>query len=453
ADADNLLNIIWYRVIVDFKAKSPRTEEEKILNPKIPRPIPITTETKKSTKWFELDITKIYPGYIDGFLGYSSKLSEQDKEELRNNKGRNFHAKRSIHEKITTTQFSENRTYTVKLDEDKDGFVDSEMVYHYTSNTIETHAEITKDTYIATENLVKILEENDIKDIDLFLATPDEEIRRELKYFQKYTEFTSINTSNQYVYEDIQFHDYEYGENEYGELGNELVEIRQYKDNFIDKHSIYDISDKVRIGSEADEQGELTYTGNSTLTINNTDYNTELSIRSEGVTLFTVMNVSQINWDVPTWGPDNVPIRFDTLTTGRNIVKEYSGAVDENGDVNDLPFRYENGSSTTESLFDKTITISIANRYSLYHDYLRSTDSIYDLTEFIVKGIFITPKEGVYYSSQKKDYDVARPQFESGFDYGANRQKIIRLTMEQKHKDITCYMIVTRMDFTKLYLY
>ena len=153
------------------------------------------------------------------------------------------------------------------------------------------------------------------------------------------------------------------------------------------------------------------------------------------------MNVSQINWDVPTWGPDNVPIRFDTLTTERNIVKKYSGAVDESGDVNDLPFIYKFGNSTTESLFDKTITISIANRYSLYHDYLRSTDSIYDLTEFIVKGIFITPKEGVYYSSQKKDYDVARPQFESRFDYGANRQKIIENTFDYGTKTQGHYLL------------
>ncbi|KKL72007.1 hypothetical protein LCGC14_2089230, partial [marine sediment metagenome] len=206
-----------------------------------------------------------------------------------------------------------------------------------------------------------------------------------------------------YVYEDIQFNTYD--NSELG--GNKLVEIRQYRDNFIDQHSIYDINDKVRTGSESDEQGEITYTGETKLTIDNIEHDTELSIRSEGVTLFTVMNVSEINWDIPTWGPDNVPIRFDTLTTGTNIIKEYIGVVDAAlGNEDDLPFRYLSGSSTTESLFEKTITISIANRYSLYHDYLKNEDSIYDLTEFTVKGIFITPKDGeVYYSSQKKDYE------------------------------------------------
>ncbi len=303
------------------------------------------------------------------------------------------------------------------------------MVYHYMSNTMKVRAETIKDTYIATKNLVDILEEHNIEDIDQFLSKTNDmsdmfdyggnynaEINRELKYFQKYTEFSSMETSNLYVYEDIQFNTYDYDSIEFE---NELVEIRLYQDNFIDQHSVYDISDKVKTSSEAeaDEQSELIYGGSSTLTIEDTNYNTTLDIRSEGVTRFTVMNVSEINWDIPTWGPDNIPIRFDTLTTENSFVKEYI----EDGD--ESHFNYIDSATTSESVFEKTITISIGNRYSLYHDYLKNDDSIYDLTEFIVKGIFITPGDGVYYSSQKKAYNYLTTSTSTSgnmFDFGAN---------------------------------
>jgi len=74
----------------------------------------------------------------------------------------------------------------------------------------------------------------------------------------------------------------------------ELTQVREYKDNFINDLSVFN--------SEPDI---------ASLSITHTD--TELQ-QNSSLPLFFITNPSQINWTTETWGVDNVPLKFDTVT-------------------------------------------------------------------------------------------------------------------------------------------
>ncbi|KKM85823.1 hypothetical protein LCGC14_1285190, partial [marine sediment metagenome] len=335
-------------------------------------------------------------------------------------------ARRSTHEIIQTTEKKNTGRYSVKMDEDKDGLLDIEMVYSYEFTTIERREEVTETTTVVEEDLMEISERLDLNDdneLKEFLTKEDYKVtdtekevlkkyaktgffyiriespldtrRRLFKQFQHYSIFTSIDTSNLYVYEDLLFNEYELDE---GAGINKLVESRHYKDNFIDQFSVYDINEKVMTSSDPLEDQEVSYDGEGTLTISENAYNTTLTIHAERATLFTIINISSINWDVETWGPDDVPMKFDYLNHMTNINREYI----EDGDKS--YYRFIDADITTESNIEKTIIISIANQYSLYYDYLNNDDPTEPITKFTVTGVFVTPKDGVYYSSQKELY-------------------------------------------------
>jgi len=94
---------------------------------------------------------------------------------------------------------------------------------------------------------------------------------------------------------------------------------------------------------------------------------------------FPYTHPANISWDCETWGPDQVPIKYDSLQV---IGEDYYKASNK---------------------FEKDIIIRIPNRFSLYNDFGKVNK--WDLedggwVEFKVKGMLITPPDGqVYYTS------------------------------------------------------
>ncbi|GAI03690.1 unnamed protein product [marine sediment metagenome] len=140
----------------------------------------------------------------------------------------------------------------------------------------------------------------------------------------------------------------------------EIIETRIYSDNF--------------------DNNEIDTGINIEYTITDTETGHQTSIPIDSSLFITVP--SEDAREVEVWVGDSVPVKFDSKTT-----------------INEE-------SEETENWFEKTITLRIPNRFSLYNDIYKSSD----LTdggnaEFTVSGMFITPPDGmVYYTSDKESF-------------------------------------------------
>lgn len=173
--------------------------------------------------------------------------------------------------------------------------------------------------------------------------------------FWEYTKrFNQVNitTSSSYSSEELTFIDWNEGQ---------IEETRSYNDNFIDDLSYRESTDEVE-----------------TLSITNVDTSQELEVE---MPILPASDPLSIDWETPTYGDDNVPIKFESY--------------------------YIRGDGYEErgSKYDDSIKIRITNRFSLYHDYLKTDYSQrYDegSTVYSVEGIFTTPPDGqVFFTSDR----------------------------------------------------
>jgi hypothetical protein len=116
--------------------------------------------------------------------------------------------------------------------------------------------------------------------------------------------------------------------------------------------------------------------------ITNIDTGQESSITFDPSLPFT--HFENLTWSGQTWGPDSVPVKYDSLYV-------------EGNDYN-----------STSNVFETTIILRIPNRYSLYNDYGKTSraNTVDDgWVEFEVTGMFITPLDGkVYYTSDAESF-------------------------------------------------
>ncbi|MEJ2296583.1 MAG: hypothetical protein P8Y23_17690, partial [Candidatus Lokiarchaeota archaeon] len=102
--------------------------------------------------------------------------------------------------------------------------------------------------------------------------------------------------------------------------------------------------------------------------------------------------------------PDNY---VGALVTNRSI---YEDVWAEKGYSDNVPLDFDslkiidaNGNIETTSWLEKEITLIIPHRFSAYNDYGKvNQETAIGEDRFTVSGIFITPPDGVYYTSDKK---------------------------------------------------
>ncbi len=493
ADPNSLLNIIWYRIIVDIQHPLenpvrytnpqpspdepeliPSPDDPTVLIPPLvgymiddPQPDPYTkttlTGSEKITKWFTIDLEE---------LDFSSAESTLPPETQA--------ARRYINEEIITIESTTERTYEVKLDNDRDGLVDIEMIYTYSSTAIEMNGTVTEITEIASGHVKELAEDLGLEyydEVSELLSKPDDDLtedEREAIETKLAFKTTRINGQDAYFTQDLFLKQYQVYKIHKNVSGTELHEYEQilyntykdgklnetnlYLDKFNDEHSLYDINIGERIRTLSDIEGrehEEFFLDNLTLTLSESE---EISGEPEEIiaesktqlycnktAIFTILDPSVIDWLVlETWDDlgisttyGNAPLKFDTVLTENEFVYEtvqvptsplLSLLIDPNTlDFEELQYLEEMGidiefkeeevlaSSNKErkSIYDKTITISISNKHSLYNHlndddvrevYRETTRRHESTTEFEVTGIFISPKNGVYYSSQESKF-------------------------------------------------
>ncbi|MBA7622679.1 hypothetical protein ES703_30058 [subsurface metagenome] len=176
--------------------------------------------------------------------------------------------------------------------------------------------------------------------------------------YTRFREITSLHHTEQSIREVLTYTDWEEGEitstRTYANIfSNELTDLsyRNLKSNVFSTFSIYN--------EDADQTQEIS-----------------------GLPFF-VTNLTQIDWHTEVWGPDNVPVQFEILSSS-----------------------YGEDDYSVENLYEDTYYINLRDRFSLYHDYQKDlSDNVVGSTLFNVQGIFITPSDGkVYYTSDKLYY-------------------------------------------------
>ncbi|KKN58657.1 hypothetical protein LCGC14_0549880, partial [marine sediment metagenome] len=172
------------------------------------------------------------------------------------------------------------------------------------------------------------------------------------RYLERFIQDTQLSQVTNVLIEELVYYDLEEGV---------VVETRHYTDKFVDDYSLFIAEDEI-----------------NSLSITNQDTGEQTQVKANNL----MFNASQISWEVDTWSNDNVPIKFESAQTIS-----------------------QNGEETFSNIHEKTKTIRISGRNSLFYDFLKeSLPQQFPTTDFIVKGVFITPLDGVYYTSEKDKF-------------------------------------------------
>ncbi|MFW9969076.1 MAG: hypothetical protein ACFFDF_02670 [Candidatus Odinarchaeota archaeon] len=323
--------IIWYRIIQDYET----TEKEYSMN----------QDPEQQTRWFDLD--------------ECLELKRYD-----------LWALRTVQKDLVTLTSTYTKFYSVRIDEDLDGYANTEVAYHKVIQTAVFNTTTTEKTLIsgfyyndpggsksARKSHYQYIFTRDNYLLPEYLESgefPENfPITRELLLsYSQYERVITFSKVEEATMETITVSEFEEGE---------ITQVREYRDNFVDELSLFNSEPYI-----------------TSLSITHSD--TEMQLNSS-LPLFLITDPTQINWTTETWSEDKIPLKFDTKITTTE------------------------GESEIENYCEETITIRITNRFSLYHDYLNEEPSTNGDTLFKVKSIFITPSDGmVYYTSDKEAY-------------------------------------------------
>ncbi len=394
-DEENPSDIIWHTVIQDVEY------EETIKN--------IVSDDIKRTKWFdikdsvfstfEFSLTSEYDG-SEG-LGESEVLIQV----FRNifamfMPDMDFWAQKSLTRNSTEIQSIETKYYSLRLDSDRDGYAETEICYE--RNEITTYINVVdKETTIIAarpQNILNYLLEYAVNSWNTLFNGPQEDLvfndqltegkldnadEGTLNYilsepilnpelvinqlkatYNKFTKTTDTTYIEDYIIEEITFTDWSEGE---------IVETRIYSDEF--------------------DNNEINTGITGVYTITDTTTGQQISVSADS-SLFITEPLST-GLEIETWSEDDVPVIFDSKTT-----------------INEL--RIEN-----ENYFEKTITLRIQNRFSLYNDIYKTSDPTDGgNVEFTVSGMVITPPDGmVYYTSDKELFKLGYAKTQGHYFY------------------------------------
>jgi hypothetical protein len=261
-----------------------------------------------------------------------------------------YKAARIVDEEVSTTETAKVKFYSVKIDSDLDGYADEQVNYKRSSVSVSQIETYYKETLI----FGSIFDPDPV----LFMITREgldsgdrynDLFEPNVVYYSKRAEMYVTERISEHITEEITYIDWEEGE---------VTQTRTYRDNFID--------DSSKFNSEEDI---------TTLSITDLKTGQEFAISSN----FPLSSPSEIEYSTERWGVDEVPVKFDTF------------------------IREDNSGSQTECVYDRYIFIDLPSRFSLYHEYLEPVAQV-GSTIYEVLGVFITPEDGVYYTSDVDDF-------------------------------------------------
>ena len=376
-DPQGSVEIYWHTIIQDFENEEINVER--------------SLEDEKRTEWFDINDRKFahYDFNVAKLLiialtlpllpYHISKMMLPDVD---------YWAQKSTQTLIDKEEYIKSTFYSVKVDNDRDGYADTQINYETTD--VDTYYEITeyKKTILAakTQNVFTFLGEYVVRSIgSLFGGSGDDAVFDEdltennletgdfsscNKYVQKngpvlrstYRKFTEeITTTYIDTFEEstITVFDWEEGD---------IAEQRIYTDSFET--------------GEIEEVSEF-FSGLSTQhSVTNIDTGQQITVDFDPNLPFT--HAANLTWQSETWGSDNIPVKYDSLQV-----------------IGDNSYYRTNK-------FEKTIIIRIPNRFSLYNDYGETSKSQREddgWVEFKVKGVLITPPDGqVYYTADVESF-------------------------------------------------
>ncbi len=368
--------LVWYAVIQNFEGYETVSVDKE-------------SEPEKRTEWFDAedslfnDLVDYQPDdYASSYSGDDEATEEQAQTDALTALyyPKNYWAQKSVKKNSTLTQLSRYSYYSVRYDADRDGFADKMISYEKNEYVTIYQSQTVAETIIAAkpQNWVTFLMEYMAKSLEALVLGADME--RDSVFNEKLTK------------EMLESGDL-------SALGNPEVEsfVRSTYMKFSEiAYSYYISSDEQETITVTDwEEGEITsvrtYAENFKMleSCTGAEYAYQVTSSETGqiIDISTNMELpitdpADQEWDVETWGVDNIPVMFDTMS-------EYTG---------DQLF--------TTNYFEETITISIPNRFSLYHDYgVVDYDDAEQFTEFKLTGILITPPDGmVYYTTNKEEF-------------------------------------------------
>ncbi|MHA2338680.1 MAG: hypothetical protein ACXACX_15335 [Candidatus Hodarchaeales archaeon] len=354
-DPENPSQVIWYRIIQDFETVS-KTIKKKY--------------EQSATEWFDIDDAKLV-----GIVNTEVDLMGGEQEANIDLWGERIANRYTL---LEQTQYS--KYYSIRLDDDLDGYADSVVEYTQETNVVEYTIDAEHETLIG-ERILSLIEDfgYSVKDIlDMTYSQFQADVPEwasilawdydghyyddldETYYTSKFNTLQSFSA----VYLETLHLDYRSSETEeiltYYDLDKgEVVETRSYEDKFVDDKSLFiseeDIESYSILNLENGQQIDATN---------------------------VLINASHLDWSTNTWGIDNIPNKYETVITTQ-------------GD-----------SVSVSNLNEQTVIINIDNRYSLFYDYLQTISNEVKnegTTTFIVTGVFITPSDGLVYFTSEKD--------------------------------------------------
>ncbi|KKN17379.1 hypothetical protein LCGC14_0966440, partial [marine sediment metagenome] len=359
--------IYWHTIIQDFQSTEVSVKQELL--------------EEKRTKWFDINDREF--AYYDFnvvklllivltlplLVYHISRMILPDVD---------YWAQKSTQQQVEKEEYVKSSFYSIKVDSNHDGIPDSQI--NYESTTVDIYYEINeyKKTIIAakTQNMFTYIAERSIR--SFFGGTEEDGIFNEYltEDHLNSNDFSSLNLYTQMNAGTLQATYRKFTENI----------TTTYIDNF--EQSTLTIID---FDSEGEIEEQRTYTDD----FENSQIDSIESFFSElsaehSITHFETGQQSivsfdpeipfshpaNISWDIATWGPDQIPVKYDSLQV---IGDDYS---------------------YTTNFFENTSIIRIPNRYSIYDDYGSNYVANGGWVEFEVKGLLITPPSGqVYYTS------------------------------------------------------
>ena len=296
-----------------------------------------------------------------------------------------YWGKKSTQQQVNQEEYVQSSFYSIKVDNDRDGIPDSQI--NYESISVETYYEVNefKKTIIAAkaQNAFTYLAERSIQ--SLFGGTQEDGIFNE-HLTEDHLDSNNYTSLNAYTRLNAGFL-----QATYRKFTENITTT--YIDNFEQSTlTIIDFDDEgqieeQRIYTDDFDTGEV-----DSIELFFSDLTTEHSVTDVGTGQQATVSFdseipyshpANISWDVTTWGPDQVSVKYDSLQV--IIGEDY--------------FSY------TTNAFESTIIIRIPNRFSIYDDFGSNYALNDGWVEFEVKGILMTPPDGqVYYTSSVNDF-------------------------------------------------
>ncbi|TXT58973.1 MAG: hypothetical protein BAJALOKI2v1_270001 [Promethearchaeota archaeon] len=387
------VGIVWYKIIEEYDSVS--------------KTINMSKDPERATRWFDIN-DQLFASRIvslDAFL--SAMLDFFDISSTSGMEGLmykiysafilpdlDYWGRKYISQYRTEEYQTQTSYYSIKVDEDRDGLPDKQTSYE--KNTI------------TTTNTLKLLEETLIaarpQDTDIFALSTRasmKEDQRDPVFNEKLTkERLDKGWVGYFEYEDIGV-DQEYVdlliqtlEDSYKKL-SKTTEVETTKTNIEEKISVYEFEEgelkEMRTYSNMFKHDECITLDPIGYTVEMADSDVERDVSKSSSLTITDPDRQELYDN--TWGIDDIPIKYDALTV------------------------YNEQGMYSTNKYEKTISLTVPSRYSLYHDYKKNDPSLTKDLVVDVKGVLIKPENGVYITSDKEAYKTGNAKVSGSYFY------------------------------------